>query len=182
MSRPPENANEDSRLWAELDARFRMPLFAYFLRRVQDRAEAEDLTQEAFIRLTRHPDKPHGQGAQAYVFTIAANLLTDRARMQQSWKTKWHRSLADVLDSGTITPNLVEDRTPERVLVARETLKDVLAALGELGERTRNIFILSRLENMHHRDIAALHGISVSAVEKHVIKALAHLGARFLRP
>ena len=179
---PPEKANQEHALWAELDGRFRAPLFAYFLRRVQGRTEAEDLTQEVFVRLARHPDKPHGEAANAYVFMIAANLLKDRARHQHSHRTGAHWSLTDVLESGAIAPPLVEDRTPERVFVARETLTHVMAALKELNERTRDIFILSRLENMHHRDIAALHGMSVSAVEKHVMKAVAYLGARLLRP
>lgn len=180
--KPPERVATESQFWAELDGRFRAPLLAYFLRRVQDRAEAEDLTQEAFARLVRHADKPQGPGAQAYVFTIAANLLTDRARARLSRKVKEHRSLGDVLDGTAFAPELVEDRDPERVLLARETLKDVMGALNEMSERAREIFVLSRLENMPHRDIAALYGISVSAVEKHVMKVLAHLGARFLRP
>lgn len=178
----PFDANLDSQRWAELDSRFRTPLFAYFLRRVQNRSEAEDLTQEAFLRLARHPDKPQGGGAQAYVFTIAANLLADRGRAMRSRKAKDHRSLGDVLEDANFLPQLVEDRDPERVLVARETLERVLAGLDDLNARTREVFILSRLENMQHHDIADQLGISVSAVEKHVMKAIAYLGARFLKP
>jgi RNA polymerase sigma-70 factor (ECF subfamily) len=181
MRIPPNASSDDGLFWNELDARFRTPLFNYFFRRVQDRSEAEDLTQETFVRLARHPDKSCGQGAQAYVFTIAANLLTDRARSRASRKVKEHRSLGDILEQPGFVRELAEDRDPERVLVARETLKDVMAALGELSERTRHIFILSRLENMQHRDIAALYGISISAVEKHVVKALASLGGRFFQ-
>ena len=166
----------------ELDSRFRRPLLAYFMKRVRDMQEAEDLTQEAFIRLTRHREKTQSDGALAYVFTIASNLLKDRARLHASRQTAVHRSLGSYTGDVTNTPQLIEDRTPERVLIGREALKDVVVALEELSERTRDIFILSRLENMNHRDIAALHGITVSAVEKHVMKALAHLGARFLRP
>ena len=76
---------------------------------------------------------------------------------------------------------LVEDRTPERVLVGKEALKDIEDGLAELSERTREIFLLSRMENVHHRDIAQLHGISISAVEKHVLKAVAHLSAKAFR-
>jgi RNA polymerase sigma factor (sigma-70 family) len=164
----------------DLDGRFRRPLLAYFLRRVRDLEEAEDLTQEAFIRITRHREKTKGDGALAYVFTIAANLLKDRARRHASRPE--HRTVGSPVEDVIGLPLLVEDRTPERVIMGREILKEVVGALEELGERTRDIFILSRLENMNHRDIAALHGITVSAVEKHVMKALAHLGARFLRP
>src|ERR1700760_2200542 len=64
----------------ELDRSFRGPLVAYFLKRVNSRNEAEDLTQEVFMRLVNHPDRNNGQTIEGYVFTIAANLLRDRAK------------------------------------------------------------------------------------------------------
>jgi DNA-directed RNA polymerase specialized sigma24 family protein len=85
--------------WQALDDRFRKPLMAYFLRRVGDRSEAEDLTQEVFVRLTRHPDRPSGDGAEAYVFMIASNLLKDRGRHQLSRKVSAHKSLSDVSEN-----------------------------------------------------------------------------------
>jgi len=95
-------------------------------------------------------------------------------------KTPYDPDLLD--EKNAFSANLVEDRDPERVLVGRQTIRDVLDALAELGERTRDIFILARLENVQHREIAAMYGISVSAVEKAMMKAMAHLGARFLQP
>jgi RNA polymerase sigma-70 factor (ECF subfamily) len=166
----------------ELDRSFRGPLVAYFLKRVGSRNEAEDLTQEVFMRLVNHPDKNNGQTIEGYVFTIAANLLRDRAKSAATAYRGQTQSL-DLLDEkDAFSANLVEDRNPERVLVGRQTIQDVLEALAELGERTRDIFILARLENVQHREIAAMYGISVSAVEKMMMKAMAHLGARFLRP
>ena len=44
-------------VWDDLDRRFRAPLTAYFHRRLHDRGEAEDLTQEVFVRLARRPDQ-----------------------------------------------------------------------------------------------------------------------------
>ena len=167
---------------AELDRSFRGPLVAYFLKRVKSRNEAEDLTQEVFVRLLNHPDKNNGQTIEGYVFTIAANLLRDRAKSVATVHQKNSHSL-DLLDEkDASTANLVEDRNPERVLVGRQTIQDVLEALAELGERNRDVFILARLENVQHREIAMLYGISVSAVEKIMMKAMAHLGARFLEP
>jgi RNA polymerase sigma-70 factor (ECF subfamily) len=55
----------------------------------------------------------------------------------------------------------------------------VLACLDALDERTKNIFILFRLEGMRQKDIAAAYGISVSTVEKHVMAAVLHLAKRF---
>src|SRR3981081_2781589 len=143
----------------ELDRSFRGPLLAYFSKRVKSRNEAEDLTQEVFVRLLRHPDKNNGQTIAGYVFTIAANLLRDRAK---SVATAHHRQIQslDLLDEkDAFSANLVEDRNPERVLVGKQTIQDVLDALSELGERTRDVFILARLENLQHREIASIYGI-----------------------
>lgn len=161
-----------------LDRAFRAPLIAYFAKRVQSRSEAEDLTQEVFMRLLRRPDRHAGRTLGAYVFTIAANLLRDRAKAAAPRPVQ---SLDPLLEDGAAAPGLVESRDPERVLAGKETVESVIEALYELDERTRDIFILSRLENMQHRDIARLHGISVSMVEKLMMKAIAHLAARFVR-
>ena len=174
-----QKSQQDSQSENDLAERFRAPLVAYFLKRVRDRAEAEDLTQEAFVRLVRNPDRHQGAAIHAYVFTIAANLLKDRARAR-AVRAGDHAPLHELPDGAV--PALVEEFSPERVLLAKESLAEVLDALAEMGERTRDIFILSRLENLPQREIAALYGISVSAVEKHVIRAMAHLAARSLRP
>ena len=166
----------------ELDRSFRGPLLAYFLKRVKNRNEAEDLTQEVFIRLLNHPDKNNGHTLNGYVFTIAANLLRDRAKSAAATHDRQAQSLDVLVEKDVFSANLVEARNPERVLVGKQTIQDVLDALAELGERTRDVFILARLENVQHREIAAIYGISVSMVEKLMMKAMAHLGARFLQP
>lgn len=181
MSGRHENDKINDGTWPGLDHRFRAPLTAYFHRRVQDKAEAEDLTQEVFVRLTRRPDQHNGETIEAYVFKIAASVLNDWGRHRTSRRMNAHRTLSDVSESVSLPSVLVEDRTPERVLAGKEALKDIEAGLAELSERTREIFLLSRMENVHHRDIANLHGISVSAVEKHVLRAVAHLSARAFR-
>jgi RNA polymerase sigma-70 factor (ECF subfamily) len=179
---PRDEVRKDPATAFELDRSFRGPLIAYFMKRVNSRNEAEDLTQEVFIRLLNHPDKNNGQTIEGYVFTIAANLLRDRAKSAATAHRTRIQSL-DVLDEkDTFSANLVEDRNPERVLVGKQTIQDVLDALSELGERTRDVFILARLENLQHREIASIYGISVSAVEKMMMKAMTHLGARFLQP
>jgi RNA polymerase sigma-70 factor (ECF subfamily) len=165
----------------QLNRRFRPALMAFFLRRLANHAEAEDLTQEVFSRLTTMTPGELNQ-ADAYIFQIAANLLRDRARRATTRKADAHASLdapTELAAQGVAHhPELVEDRGPERVLLAQESLAEAMRALGELSERTRHIYILHRLEKMRHKDIAALLGLSVSAVEKHVIRAVAHLTER----
>jgi RNA polymerase sigma factor (sigma-70 family) len=160
-----------------IDARYRRALISFFLRRVRDASEAEDLTQQALLRLMGSVHRGEVENIEPFLFTIAANLVRDHHRraMRRSVDTtvSVDESLIDAL-----TEELVEDRSPERVLIGRQTVADVLRALDELGERTRDIFILFRLENMKQRDIAALYGISQSTVEKHVARAVLHLATR----
>jgi RNA polymerase sigma factor (sigma-70 family) len=164
----------------DLDRQFRPALLAYFVKRLKDWGEAEDLTQEVFVRLANHPDRHSGRSIHAYVFTIAANLLKDRAKSPTTMRWRQCQNIEQFGEKFRVPPELAEGLTPERVLIAKDSLKEVLGVLLELNERTRDIYILSRLENMQYRDIATLQGISVSAVEKHIMKAAAHLAARFL--
>jgi RNA polymerase sigma-70 factor (ECF subfamily) len=60
---------------------------------------------------------------------------------------------------------------------AAESLQTAIAALQKLPERTRDIFVLRRIEGHAYRDIASKYGISVSAVEKHMVRAVQHLAA-----
>ena len=155
----------------------RAPLMRFFLRRVSDRADAEDLTQDTFMRLVATAETEEIEDPQAFVFRTALNLLRDRARRA---KVRQSAQLIAV-DQGRvseITLEFVEDRTPERVLEGQNDVARVVSVLGELKERTRDIFVLFRLEKMKQGDIAALYGISRSTVEKEVMRATLHLAKR----
>lgn len=172
-------------LLARLDARYRGPLMTFFLRRVRSRPEAEDLTQETFLRLIRSDEATHLVNADAFVFQVAINQLRDRNRRHTVRVGAAGVGLSEASDPlsdairGTPHP-LIEEITPERVLLGYESLEKALLVLGELNERTRDVFLLFRLENLKQREIAELFGISVSAVEKHVIRATVHLAKRLM--
>jgi len=167
-------------LKAQLDARFRAPLMRFFTKRTGDRIEAEDLTQEVFMRLVRTKSLDSVENANAFVFKVASNVLLDRHRRVALLRL--HEGLPpDDAAIDELTREFVEEFEPERVLVGRETLADVLRTLDELGERTRSIYVLFRLENMKQKDIAELYGIAPSTVEKHVMKAMVFLAERYGR-
>jgi RNA polymerase sigma-70 factor (ECF subfamily) len=167
----------------QLVARFRGPLLSFFLRRVREPQDAEDLAHEVFLRLLRRDEAVPVDNPEIYVFRIAANLLRDRARRAASHRASEHTSLEDlveeVAEARTMEAALLEDRGPERVLLSQESLMEVIRALDELGPLTRDIFLLVRLEKMKHRDIAAAYGIAVRAVETHVARGSVHLARRF---
>lgn len=162
-------------LLADLNRRFRLPLVSYFGRRVANTAEAEDLTQDVFERLLKNLSNQPIANVEALIFRIAVNLLRDRARKSRVRGIQEpipEESLGDFAEALTV------DLSPERVVMGERTLEEVLAALGELGERTRAMFILYRFEQLKIREIAQMYGISASGVEKQVSKALMHLAHR----
>src|SRR5258708_34094195 len=157
----------------ELGVRFPRPLMTVFLRRVRDRSLAEDLTKDVLLKVVRACERGQIERADSYVFKVAINLLRDQRRRALRAGPAVFVPIEEERD-GPLETQLVEAISPERVLLSEDSLADVLRSLEELGELTRNIFILFRLENMKQKDIAALYGIGHSTVEKHVVKAVLH--------
>ncbi|MFV0644256.1 MAG: RNA polymerase sigma factor, partial [Sphingomonadaceae bacterium] len=129
--------------------------------------EAEDLTQEILVKLLQH-DEQSMKSPEAYVFQMASNLLADRARRNRV--RQHYREMIGSFDGRGV--DLLD---PFRIASGRSQLAALDAALRDLPERTRTIFILYRLENLSQDSIAESFGISVSAVKKHVARAVASL-------
>ena len=160
---PPLSAPETARLQALLTR--------YFLRHWRQEADIDDLVQETLLRLVRSPVQ--ADNAEAYAVRIASNLLRDRARRDQSHRADQHTAFDDTL---AYLPS--EEPDCDRVYEGRKQLDQLLAALTELPQRTCQVFLLQRYEGMTYTAIAKQLQISVSAVEKHMMRALLHLQAR----
>jgi RNA polymerase sigma factor (sigma-70 family) len=144
-------------------------LTGFFRRRVRDDSEVEDLVQDVFIRIVARDSTTPVDNLGGYVRQTATNVLTDRARRRITRHADLHVGLdTDRHGEGGFDP--------ERILTGKEDLHAATAALLSLPERTRVVFILRRLEGCRLGDIARQLGISVSAVEKHMVKAINHLG------
>jgi len=160
---------------ASLVAQMRPALVAFFRRRCRNAAEAEDLAQDVVVRALAHSAALSPTRAGGYVFQIAVNRWRDRGRRLVS-----HRSCVPWDEQSTRA--ISDSACPERVVGAQQELVRVLGALQELGQRTREVLMLCRLEQMKHAEIARAMGISVSAVEKHLVRARMHLTRHAERP
>jgi RNA polymerase sigma-70 factor (ECF subfamily) len=148
---------------------FRPALVRFFRRRCKNLSQAEDLAQEVIVRALGSEQWGSVEEAKGYVFRTAANLWCDQTRRRVAHggtELRWDENIVQGVSGGVPI---------ERVLLSEEALRRVDAALWQLSERTRDVFVLNRLEQMKNREIATMLGISESAVEKHVTKALAHL-------
>lgn len=165
MQRPTESETDI----ASIALRYKRGVHAYFLRRVGDRSEADDLTQDVFASLARRSRTEPVENLEGYVFQVAANLLRDRLRRQNVRPSIQSEGFADPYS------RLVDEISPEREAISKDSYTRFVKALEMLPERPRTVFVLNRFEEMTGREIAALLGISQRQVEKDISRVLSLL-------
>jgi RNA polymerase sigma-70 factor (ECF subfamily) len=143
-------------------------LTQYFRRRVQNIAEIEDMVQDVFARMVTRDSSEPVEHLGGYVLKTASSVFADWVRRRKSHAANLHVSFEPELHGE-------EAVDPLRILGGREDLQAATKVLLQLPERTRTVFILRRLEGQRFQDIAAHLGISVSAVEKHMVRAIHQL-------
>jgi RNA polymerase sigma-70 factor (ECF subfamily) len=138
-------------------------------RRGQSREDAEDLVQEAFLRLhTFLKDGHEVQKPEAFLTRIALNLAVDARRRDK-------RDRRDHFVAETVEELALQDfgPSPEEVFAAERRLIQIQQVLDtRVCKRTREIFFLHRLEGFTHDEIAMRMGMSVRTVEKHIARAV----------
>lgn len=150
------------------DHGFRARLMQYLRARTRAGDEAEDIVQEAYTRLSAQPPERPIVDRERFLWRTALNLSASLGRHQRV-RTTAHADRA-VLD-------LLHPASPpqDEVLAMRERLRLVEAAIADLPERTREIFIAVRVDGLTYSQAAAAFGISSSAVEKAMARAVATL-------
>lgn len=125
---------------------------------------AEDLMQEAFVRVWNKRSDLDAEKARGYVFSVARNLFLDHVRHQQ------------VVLKFEKTPQ--EDRSyqdPQYEMEMEEFREQLAKAISSLTEASREVFLMNRIDKLSYKEIAQRLDISVKAVEKRMSKALAEL-------
>ena len=142
----------------------------FLTRRLACADTASELTQEAFGRLLRRRRAGPLKNPRAYLFRIAANLVTDHLRRRARSPLTVE---ADRLERLT-------DREPgqERVLLAKDDVRRLERAIAELSPRRREVLRLHKFEGLSYEEIAGRLGIAKNTVMVHMMKALAHCRAR----
>ncbi len=138
-----------------LTARLTPRILRYATRMLRDRAEAEDVAQEAMLRLWRiAPDWRQGEAqVSTWLYRVAANLVTDRLRKR--------RGVA--LD--TVAEPEDDRPSAEDGLQAAARLAALDAALADLPERQRQAVVLRHIEGLSNPEIAQAMDIGARAVE-----------------
>ncbi len=132
-----------------------------------DKQQAEDIVQEAFVKLWRNCTKVIFEKAKSFLYTVANNQFLNEIAHQKV-----------VLKYQQQTTNIVNKETPEYVLEEKEFMDKLQKAISNLPTRQREVFLLSRIDKKTYKEIAEIVGISVKAVEKRMHKALEILRAK----
>ena len=141
-------------------------LLRFAARMLGDLAEAEDVTQEAMLRLWRMaPDwQPGAAQPSTWVFRVASNLCTDRLRRRRPMQ----EAMPDLPDPAA---------GADAGLMAQARARALEAALLALPERQRQAVILRHLEGMSNPQIAAIMMVGVEAVESLTARGKRNLAA-----
>ncbi len=142
-----------------------------YITRHAPRDQVDDLLQETLLRLHQRDSTDQIENFRAYAFQTARSVIIDGRRRD----TVRHRSSHSTLLEAH---HPVDSITPEQELLGRESIDRLVAALQDMPERTRDIFVLHRFEDMSYPAIADHLGVSLSAVGKHIMKALQFLAQR----
>lgn len=141
---------------------FRQARSAVLRRGVPD-DEADDLVQEAFLRLEGYERSSAVRSREAFLVSAAVNLTIDRARRR-------NRSPFDEL-TRDLDSFPTQAAGPDEILATRASLKRLEEGIARLPERTRRILLSRRLDGADYRTIARNENMSVAAVEKQVARA-----------
>jgi RNA polymerase sigma-70 factor (ECF subfamily) len=143
---------------------FAPALRRFFIRRAPRTEDIEDLVQDVYVRLLRRGDLAHVDNLDGYIFQVAVNILRDRLRKRQASHAELHEALSENVSSKDAHP-------PETAMIERALLNYLVAEINELPDRTREIFILCRIEDVPYAEVCRRMGLSLSAVNKHVARA-----------
>ncbi|BCA52869.1 RNA polymerase sigma factor FecI [Nitrospira sp. KM1] len=147
-------------------------LVSYLTLKLRSRDHAMDIAQETYLRvMTQESSAPILQ-PRAFLYKTALNLAIDLFR-----KTK--RQAEESLDSDDVQDALVVEADQHTRAETREQVRQLYEAILELPPRCRQVFLLHKFKDRSHAEIAAHFGISISMVEKHIIKATSFCRERF---
>ena len=147
-------------------------LLSIRIQRRTGRRDSEDLLQSAFLKLLEL--KPSNiRNVEAYLVRTAQNTAHDTGRRERNGPLSF-------IEDEDIKEFPCNGPTPVETVMSRQRLDILEEAIRDLDARTREIFLLHRVEDLSYAQIAKRFGCSVSNVEKHISKALAFLTKRLL--
>ena len=162
----------DEAAFSEVVARYKAKIYNYIYRMTGSADDAEDLTQEVFIRMYTSIDSFRGQSSlNTWLFRIAGNLCIDRFRRTKNRIPAY--SLDEPVGEDAAPTHEVADRTyePHRLLENVEMAEQIQDALAKLPEKLRATLLLHDIEGLPYEEIAQVVGCPLGTVKSRLFNA-----------
>jgi RNA polymerase sigma-70 factor (ECF subfamily) len=157
------NAPADADAFAAEALGYLEPLYATALRLTRNRADAEDLVQDTFVKAFRFTDRfERGTNLKAWLYTILHN--TWRNRRRDASRDAVDVDSERVEQAGTRPDGPIAFDTPERILMRATLDADLQAALDELPDAFREAVWLRDVEEFSYAEMAEMLGIPIGTV------------------
>lgn len=137
------------------------PVWRFVFFKCGDKAQADDLVQEAYVKLWENCAKVPVEKAKSFLFTIVNNAFLNETA---------HKKV--VLKYANQKTDTVENQSPQFLLEEKQFQEKLENAIANLTETQRTTFLLNRIERKKYKEIAEMLNISVKAVEKRMSLAL----------
>ncbi len=172
--------NGDGAAFDEMVSRYWGRIYSMVHQLLRNQQDAEEVTQDAFIRAHRGLANFRGESAfSTWLYQIATNLA--RNRYWYWWRRKRDKSVsfdAPIGGEGDFTLADVipaEVETPDDIAVNQELVTRIGQGMGRIGAKHREILILRNVKNLSYEEIAAVLGISIGTVKSRIARARASL-------
>jgi len=145
----------------------------FLLMLLRDPEEADNLTQECFLRAYQNLSSFRGESSlETWLLRIAANLAHDHARNRRAGFWKRLLGFGDEEEDGPAARVRSGTASPEQLLLAREDVRAVWDVANQLSQQQRAVFLLRFVEDMELNEIASALGLQVGSVKTHLFRAV----------
>ncbi|WNO08675.1 RNA polymerase sigma factor [Teredinibacter sp. KSP-S5-2] len=152
---------------SQLYTDFHQKLLSHVVKKGLTYAEAEEVVQEAFVRLLKLDNKDVTSYIQAYLYRIATNLTIDRLRR--------HAISPEVQANADVSEDYMDfSSSPETKVKYRKLLEKMSDVIETLPEKCQLAFLLYKVKGMEYKEIAAHMNLTESMVRKHVLRVVRH--------
>lgn len=154
---------------------YRGALQAFFYRRLRTKVDAADLVQEVYLRMLRVGDPEAIRNPEAYLFTVAANLLKENVVADRRHAQEVAVESAEGMPALTLLPGF------EAAVDAPQRVARLCEVIEELPPKCSAAVILQYRDGLSHQDIAAQLEVSPRMVKRYLAQALSHCRRRMAR-
>ncbi|MBN1559283.1 sigma-70 family RNA polymerase sigma factor [candidate division KSB1 bacterium] len=168
----------EQKAYAEIVDRYRDQIYHFIFRMVKDKAQAEDLTQETFIKAFRALASFNSDYAfSTWLYKIAANNCIDFFRKKKLTTMSLNTPLK-VKDGELQRDFPVEEQGPESDLISKEQTSSIRVAIDSLPEKYKEAIMLRHSQDKSYEEIAEKLAIPLGTVKVRIFRAREMLKSR----